>query len=165
MNDSTSTFSIMGMSLDQLSKFLVTSTSSLDTATNQFVKYNSNSTYYDNDFYPNYYKNYTSTDIVDIVDMCNDTNFYTSFDLESNFSFTITKRIEETIIDILLDKYEYQYNQEIEEVLLEDITDLLFILLEEEGVKVSDKYDDYLILASIKSIKEGFYKEILKKEE
>lgn len=158
MNDSTSTSSIMGMSLDQLSKFLVTNTSSLDTATNQ------SRIYYDNDLYTNYYKTYTSTDIVNIY---SGTNFdtYITYDLESDFGSIITKRTEETIIDILLDKYEYQYNQEIEEALLEDITELLFILLKEEDVKVSDMYDDYLILASIKSIKEGFYKEILKKEE
>jgi hypothetical protein len=163
MNDSTSTSSIMdmslmGMSLDQLSKFLVTSTSSLDTATNQ------SRIYYDNDLYTNYYKTYTSTDIVNIY---SGTNFdtYITYDLESDFGSIITKRTEETVIDILLDKYEYQYNQEIEEALLEDITELLFILLKEEDVKVSDMYDDYLILASIKSIKEGFYKEILKKEE
>ena len=158
MNDSTSTSSIMGMSLDQLSKFLVTSTSSLDTATNQ------SRIYYDNDLYTNYYKTYTGTDIVNIY---SGTNFdtYITYDLESDFGSIITKRTEETVIDTLLDKYEYQYNQEIEEALLEDITELLFILLKEEDVKVSDMYDDYLILASIKSIKEGFYKEILKKEE
>ena len=158
MNDSTSTSSIMGMSLDQLSKFLVTSTSSLDTVTNQ------SRIYYDNDLYTNYYKTYTSTDIVNIY---SNTNFdtYITYDSGSDFGSIITKRTEETVIDTLLDKYEYQYNQEIEEALLEDITELLFILLKEEDVKVSDMYDDYLILASIKSIKEGFYKEILKKEE
>jgi len=158
MNDSTSTSSIMDMSLDQLSKFLVTSTSSLDTATNQ------SRIYYDNDLYTNYYKTYTGTDIVNIY---SGTNFdtYITYDLESDFGSIITKRTEETVIDTLLDKYEYQYNQEIEEALLEDIIELLFILLKEEDVKVSDMYDDYLILASIKSIKEGFYKEILKKEE
>ena len=158
MNDSTSTSSIMGMSLDQLSKFLVTSTSSLDTVTNQ------SRIYYDNDLYTNYYKTCTSTDIVNIY---SNTNFdtYITYDSGSDFGSIITKRTEETVIDILLDKYEYQYNQEIEEALLEDIIELLFILLKEEDVKVSDMYDDYLILASIKSIKEGFYKEILKKEE
>jgi hypothetical protein len=163
MNDNISTSSIMdmslmGMSLDQLSKFLVTSTSSLDTATNQ------SRIYYDNDLYTNYYKTYTGTDIVNIY---SGTNFdtYITYDLESDFGSIITKRTEETVIDTLLDKYEYQYNQEIEEALLEDIIELLFILLKEEDVKVSDMYDDYLILASIKSIKEGFYKEILKKEE
>lgn len=162
MNNSTS--SIMSMSLDQLSKFLVTSVSNLDTATNQSTKYNYTINY-DNDLYTNYYKTYTSTDIVNIYSNA-DFNTYITYD-ESGLGFdhVITKRTEETVIDTLLDKYEYQYNQEIEDALLEDVMDLLFILLKEEDVKVSDMYDDYLILASIKSIKEGFYKEILKKEE